>query len=98
MSLRAGAGYICVTGIGPFSSRSSHLPRRGGGGGTSGSATRKHDLLLAAQGRTSLLLGKQLPVPLGNDFDDAIGHLHRGLIVDRVRWHGEPRGPLFCVG
>ena len=29
----------------------------------------------AAQGRTSLLLGKQLPVPLGDDVDDAVNHL-----------------------
>jgi hypothetical protein len=41
-----------------------------------------------AHGRTSVLGGKQLPVPLGDDFDGAVGHLHRGLIVDRVRWHG----------
>ena len=74
-----------MTGIGPFSSRSSCLPRAGA---VEAAATRKHDLLLAAQGHTCLLLGKQLPVPLGNDFDGAIGHLHRSLIVDRVRWHG----------
>jgi hypothetical protein len=36
----------------------------------------------------AVLGGKQLPVPLGDDLDGAVGHLHRGLIIDRVRWHG----------
>jgi len=42
-----------------------------------------------AEGRTNLpslsvLGGKQLPVPLGDDFDVAVGHLDRGLVVDRL--------------
>jgi hypothetical protein len=48
-------------------------------------------LLLARQGRraaVSVLGGKQLPVPLGNDFDGAVSHFDGGLIVDRVRWYG----------
>ena len=31
--------------------------------------------------------GKQLPVPLGDDFDAAVDHFYGGLIVDRVRRH-----------
>ena len=31
--------------------------------------------------------GKQLPVPLGDDFDGAVDHLDGGLIVNRVRRH-----------
>jgi hypothetical protein len=41
-----------------------------------------------AHGRSGVLGGKQLPAPLGDDFDGAIGHFDGGLIVDRVRWHG----------
>ena len=32
----------------------------------------------------SVLGDKQLPVPLGDDFDGAVGHFDGGLIVDRV--------------
>ena len=31
--------------------------------------------------------GEQLPVPLGDDFDVAVDHSYRGLVVDRVRRH-----------
>jgi hypothetical protein len=31
--------------------------------------------------------GKQLPVPLGDAFDGAVGHFNGGLIVNRVRGH-----------
>ena len=41
-----------------------------------------------AQGRTSLLLGKQLPVPLGDDFDDASGELQ----------HAQRLPPQFAQG
>jgi len=35
-----------------------------------------------------LVLGrKQLPVPLGDDFDGAVGHFYGRLIVNRVRRH-----------
>jgi hypothetical protein len=34
--------------------------------------------------RTSTLGGNQLPMPLGDDFDGVVGHLHGGLIVNRV--------------
>src|SRR5215472_232795 len=42
--------------------------------------------------------GEELPVPLGDDFDVAVGHLDGGLVVDRVRRRRYPRGPLFCNG
>jgi hypothetical protein len=43
--------------------------------------------------------GKQPPVPLGDDFDvDTVGHLDRGLVVDRVRRRRYPRSPLLCDG
>jgi hypothetical protein len=42
----------------------------------------------------SALWGKQLPVPLGDDFDGAAGHFYGGLIVNRVRRHWYWR-PLF---
>jgi hypothetical protein len=32
----------------------------------------------------SVLGGKQLPVPLGDDFDRPVGHFDGGLIVNRV--------------
>jgi len=32
----------------------------------------------------SVLGVKQLPVPLGDDFDGAVGHFYGGLIVNRV--------------
>src|SRR5579883_3551725 len=41
---------------------------------------------------------KQLPLPLGDDFDRAVNDLYSGLIVNRIRWHGEPCGPGFCIG
>ena len=41
---------------------------------------------------------QQFPVPLGDDFNCAIGHLDGGLIVDRVRRRRSPGGPDFCVG
>ena len=31
--------------------------------------------------------GEQLPVSLGDDFDVAVDHSYRGLVVDRVRRH-----------
>jgi hypothetical protein len=31
--------------------------------------------------------GKELPVPLGNNFDIAVGHFYSGLIVKRVHRH-----------
>jgi hypothetical protein len=31
--------------------------------------------------------GEQLPVSLGDDFDAAVDHSYRGLVVDRVRRH-----------
>src|SRR5919106_2761529 len=42
--------------------------------------------------------GKQLPVPLGDDFDGVVDHLYCGLIVDRVCGHWYPGGPFFDVG
>ena len=45
----------------------------------------------------SALGGKQLPVPLGDDFDGAVGHLDGGLIVNCVHRHRQPRSPFFCV-
>src|SRR5215469_13958881 len=47
---------------------------------------------------TSLLLSKQLPVPLGDDGDLAVNDLNSGLIVNRVRWHWPLGGPSFGVG
>src|SRR5947209_17817656 len=41
--------------------------------------------------------GKQLPVPLGDDFGGTVNHLDGGLIVDRVRRDWYPGGPLFNV-
>jgi Transposase IS66 family len=37
-------------------------------------------------------------VPLGDDFDGAVDHVYRGLIVNRVRRHWYPGGPSFYVG
>src|SRR5438067_6008002 len=37
------------------------------------------------------------PVPLGDDFDGAVGYLDGGLIVNRVRRHRHTGGPFFCV-
>jgi hypothetical protein len=37
-------------------------------------------------------------VSLGDDFDGAVDHLDRGLIVDRVRPARHGGGPSFCVG
>src|SRR5204863_8593975 len=42
--------------------------------------------------------GEQLPVPLGDHLDGAVGHLYGGLIVDRVRRSWYPGGPSFCDG
>jgi hypothetical protein len=39
--------------------------------------------------------GEQLPVPLGDDFDGAVGHLDRGLIVNRIRRIWDPGRPSF---
>ena len=41
---------------------------------------------------------KQLPVPLGDNFDGAIGHFYGGLIVNRVRRHWYRGGHFFQVG
>jgi hypothetical protein len=46
----------------------------------------------------SILGCKQLPAPLGDDFDGAVGHFYGGLIVNRVRRHWQPRSPFFRVG
>jgi hypothetical protein len=37
--------------------------------------------------RRGQLEGKQLPVPLGDDFDGAVSHLYGGLVINRVRRH-----------
>jgi hypothetical protein len=37
-------------------------------------------------------------VPLGDDFDGAVGHFDGGLIVNRVARHRHVGGPFFCVG
>ena len=41
--------------------------------------------------------GKQLPVPLGDDFDGAVDHFDGGLIVDRVRRHWYPAAHLSML-
>src|SRR5205809_8018436 len=41
--------------------------------------------------------GEQLPVPLGNDFDGAVGHLDGGLVVDRIRPARHPGGPFVRI-
>src|SRR5205809_521142 len=46
----------------------------------------------------SVLRGEQFPMPLGNDFDGAVGHFDGGLIVDRVCGHWYVGGPSFYVG
>src|SRR5262249_54252578 len=51
-----------------------------------------------AGSRRSALRAEELPVPLGDDFDVAVGHLDGSLVVDRVRRRRYPRGPLFCDG
>ena len=45
--------------------------------------------------RLSVLGVKQLPVPLRNDFDGAVGHFYGGLIVNRVRRYWYPDGQSF---
>ena len=57
-----------------------------------------HSGARTSQGRTSLLPGKQLPVPLGDDLDRAIAHFYGRLIVNRVPGHRQAGGPSFCVG
>src|SRR5258708_36757872 len=42
--------------------------------------------------------GEKLPVPLGDDFDAAVGHFDGGLIVHGVRRHRHAGGPFFRVG
>ena len=37
-------------------------------------------------------------MPLGDDFDGAVGHFYGGLIVNRVRRHWYIGGSSFCVG
>src|SRR5487761_211335 len=37
--------------------------------------------------RTGALVCKPFPVPLGDDFDGAVGHFYGGLIVNRVCRH-----------
>src|SRR3954453_9257106 len=46
----------------------------------------------------SVLLRKQLPVPLGYDVDGAVDDLDGGLIVDRIRRTLDAGGPSLCVG
>jgi hypothetical protein len=41
---------------------------------------------------------KQLPVPLGDDFDGAVAHFDGGLIVNRIRRIWDPGRPSFCLG
>src|SRR5262245_14806843 len=41
---------------------------------------------------------EQLPVPLGDDFDAAVGHFDGGLVVDRVRGARDLGRPSFCEG
>jgi hypothetical protein len=45
-----------------------------------------------------VLRDKQLPVPLGDDFDVAARHFDGGLIIDRVYRHRQSGGPFFCIG
>ena len=40
-----------------------------------------------------MLGGKQLPVPLGDDLDGAVGHFDGGLIVNRVPRHRHVPAP-----
>src|SRR5438067_10004052 len=42
--------------------------------------------------------GKQLPVPLGDDFDGAVDDFDGGLVVDRIRRPGQAGGPPFGSG
>src|SRR5258708_15712657 len=51
-----------------------------------------------AQSRTSLLLGHQLPMPLGDDVDSAVHHLYGGLIVNQIRWNTHLGGPFLQFG
>src|SRR5260221_13113072 len=51
-----------------------------------------------AQSRTSLLLGHQLPMPLGDDVDSAVPHLYGGLIVNQIRWKTHLGDPFLPFG
>ncbi|HEY1624810.1 MAG TPA: DUF2461 family protein [Streptosporangiaceae bacterium] len=51
-----------------------------------------------AEHTAASLGGKQLPVPLGDDFDGAVGHFDGGLVVNRVRGHRHAGGPFFRIG
>src|SRR5881227_1330008 len=42
--------------------------------------------------------GKQLPVPLGDDFDGAVDYFDGGLVVDRIRRPRQAGGPPFGSG
>src|SRR5262249_6494904 len=70
---------------------SSHLVR------PSGSTTRSTNGS-GLRPPTRLLLGYQLPVPLGDDGDLAVHDLYGGLIVDQIRRHTHTGGPFFRVG
>src|SRR6185503_219225 len=63
-------------------------------GGPVGPSADKGGPAATPSGPTLLALGReQLPGPLGDDLDGAIGHLDRGLVVDGVRRTRDVGGP-----
>jgi hypothetical protein len=72
-------------------------PRCAAAAGSSGCLPASLTVSTVQTVQTVELRGEQPPVPLGDDFDGTVDHPDGGLIVDRVRRHGQ-RLITECIG